>query len=593
MEEDSCDMICCVSKSIGKECCYDCGRSLLIPGFMLIIEVVLAVILIVVFHMKTQPNDAVTIEGVEALFIVYMCFAILGMLYMYYKNRKSSGGKFAEFRDKVDSGTRYLTAGLYAFGSGSLFIDILYIFAYAHCMETRTHIAYHVFRVIFTLSQMLYLQKFCCSRLLRLCSLSFIVFHILATNISLWIYFVVEDAEIFPVDQSITDHRHKECEHKSNVTSLLEDWRENASPFTLEFFLTSSGLIYAIVKSMKSAFNSYKPSDYEEIASKAESSHTATTTNTSTTTSQTCSIVNTVRYPGFLAGLAVGVMIAVSSLVLKQKHDYNNSLVFHHSLMTVVFLSQVGCLIYLLYQLSDSERIRKSLSINDTLLILSYMGVLAWCLFFMFASASSIRGADSKIEASAARCIFVDNFFCFVQSTLQTWILTRTMRVRPHFKDARNASSEKKLNKIQQTCVYMIMTNIAFWVTDSFFEFKQTDVYYPVAYEFFKGNWKLFSSLCFPLNIFFRFHSAAVFFEITARFVEVAAEENAPSPEGLINTRDEPFDSLHSVPKGLTNTRDDEFKYHDAPDEPFDSRDVYGIHKLTSGYSKQDSKSEY
>ena len=73
MEDDSCGKICCVSKSIGKECCYDCGRSLLIPGFMLIIEVVLAVILIVVFHMKTEPNNAVSIDGVEALFIVYMC----------------------------------------------------------------------------------------------------------------------------------------------------------------------------------------------------------------------------------------------------------------------------------------------------------------------------------------------------------------------------------------------------------------------------------------------------------------------------------------------------------------------------------------
>ena len=30
-------------------------------------------ILIVVFHMKTEPNNAVSIDGVEALFIVYMC----------------------------------------------------------------------------------------------------------------------------------------------------------------------------------------------------------------------------------------------------------------------------------------------------------------------------------------------------------------------------------------------------------------------------------------------------------------------------------------------------------------------------------------
>ena len=513
------------------------------------------------------------------------------MLYIYYKNRKSP--EFAEFRDEVDSSTRYLTAGLYAFGSGSLFIDVLYIFAYAHCMETSTHIVYHVFRVLFTIGQMLFLQKFCRSRLLRLWYLSFIVFHILATNISLWIYFVVEDAELFKVDQNITDHSHKECEHKSNVTSLLEDWRENASPFTLEFFLTSSGLIYAIVKSMKLAVNSYKRSDYEEIESKAESNYTATTTNTSTTTSQACSIVNTIRYPGFLAGLAVGVTIAVSSLVLKQKHDYNYSLIFHHTLMTLVFLSQLGCLMYLLYQLSDYEKIRQSLSINDTLLILSYLGVLAWCIFFAFASASSIADADSNIEASTARSIFADNLFCIFQTTLQTWILTRTMRVRHRFKGAMNASPEKKLNKIQQTCVYMIMTNIAFWVIDSFFEFKQTDVYYPVADVFFKGNWKLFSSLIFPLNIFYRFHSAAVLFEIAARFVEVAAEENAPSPERLTDTRDEPFDSCHIVPKGFTDTHDDESKYHDARDDPLDSRDVYNIHRLTSGCSKHDSNSEY
>lgn len=234
-------------------------------------------------------------------------------------------------------------------------------------------------------------------------------------------------------------------------------------------------------------------------------------------------------YPGFLVGLAVGVIMVVSELTLKQLHGVSRSMVFHHYLIIAVYISQIVALAMVTHSLQNHVCAKKRLNADETLLLVSYVGIIAWnflCLIGASSGMSEKRWAGQQnpsIWKNAAVAIFLDNTVDVVQASIQTLVIIRALRFKNELREytilvSSRSNIYEQMNKLHQELAYLLTTNIAFWVLDAFFEINDSTSYYLVVNEYFQDHWSLFSSLLFPFNVFFRFHSSAIFYEIITRF---------------------------------------------------------------------------
>lgn len=442
-------------------------------------------------------------------------------------------------------------SGVYAFGGGSLFITVMHLFAYAHCTELGIHVAFCSVHFIFTLSQMLFLQRFSLATFQRSVTLVFLMFHILATNMCIWIYYLIDEGKLLPYTP--LDEKHYNCSENNNVTKYTEDFKEFMSPFTMEFCLICAALIYAMVSNMKHypLQNRSEPGRHAKKAGPYMSLGDATSTRTSTMSDDTARdkwhkkvFQKSLKpysgaHPGFLVGLAVGVIMVVSALILQKRDAFSQSLVFHHAFLTLVTISQITALIIVTISLKNHEHVKRSFRSDDFLLVISFVGLVLWDFLCIIATASGLKGTNSTViktvsttyhlgtwhKSTIASVVFIDNLSNLILAPMQTCVIIRSLRFKNQLEDSKTHLLWDKdaiattMRRLSQALLYLLMTNIGFWALDSFFEIRQYGgLYYPLVDEYYKTNWNTISPLLYPLAIFFRFHSATLLFEVWSKF---------------------------------------------------------------------------
>lgn len=146
---------------------------------------------------------------------------------------KRNSKSFVTTVDEAEKSSKYLISGVYAFGGGNLFITMLHIFALVHCKEELSHYFFSIGRFIFTLIQMIFIQKFSAASFRRSIKIILILFHLLGTNICIWIRFLIEETNLLP--KTHQDRAHEHCLNVSNISSILSNLDAVATPFTMEF----------------------------------------------------------------------------------------------------------------------------------------------------------------------------------------------------------------------------------------------------------------------------------------------------------------------------------------------------------------------
>ncbi len=492
---------------------------------------------------------------------------------------KRKDTKFVIFTAHEHQASKYLMSSVYAFGGGSLFMTVLFLFASAHCGESYNYVTFNVVRFLYTLVQMLFLQRFSLATFHRCTSLGFLLIHILGTNMSIWIYYLIEETNLYTYNPH--EKKHTDCIRSNKVSGMADDWREYMTPFSMEFCLICAGLIYSMVSAMKHFPSNNRSYETQPTFSnpyiRSLSSMPDSITSRRSSTAGLIGDEERVKaewqrevmsesvepysgaYPGFLFGVTVSVIMVVSALVIEQNEDLLNSLLFHHTFLSLVSISQVVAMVVMTRSLKYHDYESRSFRSDDTLLVISFTGMFAWELLCII---SALSGLENYKE-NAAIVILIHNIFNLTAVLVQCIVIIRTLRFKSRIKANKThklwdrKGTRLAMRKHSQAVIYLFMVNIGYWILDSFFELKHTGyLYYPVGIDFYNGSWHFWSSLLYPLNIFFRFHSATLLFEIWVRFKGQAKWSEQDITPNLIQRKN----SLPSIDRLIFNKPEQQVK---------------------------------
>ena len=225
----------------------------------------------------------------------------------------------------------------------------------------------------------------------------------------------------------------------------------------------------------------------------------------------------------------------MSALVIEQDDVVSFSLLFHFIFLTSVCITQLIAMWTMTDALTNHERNWHKLRADDTLLIISGIGLLAWDIMCLIASLSAFQ--QEYPDNMIAGAIFVFLLANFLTALVQLFVIIRTQRFKTKLKENKRhlvweeTILESSTSGLSQASLFLLMTNLGFWALDSFFEIKEfATVYYPVGPHFYKKNWNFWSALLYPLTIFFRFHSATLMFDIWSKFYK----ESCKSEEDVL-----------------------------------------------------------
>ena len=538
---------------IYRECAEDLSKTALPAVVYMLIMVLICFVFIINWYSETNGSFSITSSSVEWLISIYMMIGVLGIGYCFYHRRDTDFVKFDQLEEE-DHSSKYLMAGVYAFGSGSLFMTTLYLFAYAHCSEQVCDVIFNAVRFMFTLVQILFLQRFSLSTFRRSAGILFLLYHVLGTNLCVWIFHLVEETHV--LGKEPPDDKHQYCLKNNKVTKMMSGWNEYMTPFTLEYCLISAGMLYAMGSNMR-----YFPGDKISATRKTERKGKVKYTSMGERSSSPSSVADddhcepkrhnsdetaSLRssqpkyrfvgsHPGVLVGIAASIIMIVSALVIEQDDVVSFSLLFHFIFLTSVCITQLVAMWTMTDALTNHERKWHKLRADDTLLIISGIGLIAWDILCLIASLSAFQ--QEYPDNMIAGAIFVFILANFLTALIQLFVIIRTQRFKTKLKENKKhlvwqeVVVESSTSGLSQASLFLLMTNLGFWALDSFFEIKGfATVYYPVGPRFYRKNWNFWSALLYPLAIFFRFHSATLMFDIWSKFYK----ESCKSEEDVL-----------------------------------------------------------
>lgn len=143
---------------------------------------------------------------------------------------------------------------------------------------------------------------------------------------------------------------------------------------------------------------------------------------------------------------------------------------------------------------------------DDFLLILSFSGVFLYNSLSLTATISELGHYPD--DSAVWSCI--KSGIVLLESMLQVTAIVKAVRFQSSF-------SGSHADIVRQAALFLMVTNMALWVQDSFYELRYTATT-PVQNKLFGENiWRGITIIAYPFCIFFRFHSGACLFEVWRR----------------------------------------------------------------------------
>ena len=557
-----------------------------------------AFILIVTFLMLIWTSEVEKGEGRETrlkplgltkghlqiCLITLMLLSLTGILYCFKRRKDTSFLIVTEHSENTNS---YLLGGVYLFGAGTLFMIIQQLQTYPHMIvkypeinvksvkqplhlgifaqyniTNSTHvwnltrptvltikqhlvlsyvswveIFYSTVRLIFTSIQILFLQAFWKSTFRKLRIIKFLFFHIIATNICIWILYVAEETHIF---EHLAGHWLNLLPGNSTMDAAVEithTFSEYLVPFTLEYSLIAAGILYGMASEMKHFTSGvtganilarsmqwkernrgYKRVDNSEHDTDQVDGLAMSFRSFSKRTSQN----KTSAQPGLLIGLLFSIVLLTSALSLKDENllHMENCLTFFFVFQSLLFICHIVSLWRILGGLQSHKRKSHAMRPDDCLLIIGLLGGVGFDIPLIIAASRFIinfqPGKGGLHREGTMKILLTSELLTFIARVLQTWVIIVSQRYKC-LKSNKDQISSSKV--IRQQSLFVLVTNLGLWALDSFFELKDfAQTSYPCGKVSYGEDWKTIVSFTFPFCIFFRFHSAAMIFDLWAKF---------------------------------------------------------------------------
>ena len=473
---------------------------------------------------------------IQLILIMFMILALLGEIYCLGRKKDRSWVRFRNFHSDHSHG--YLLAGVYVFGTGSMFMIIQFLLSCPHativsdCFSPNytssgssissfktpespvctLDIIHDVVRLTFTATQILFLQSFAKATFCQSAFVKWVLFHAMTTNICVWIRYVILETGIFRDSSQSTQiiiHYGIPSHEPDEVLAEAKEISELLTPFTLEYSLIVAGISYAISSHMKK-FPTDEPRDDEAPAGLMGSDLTRIP-------SRFRELAPHGSQPGLLPGLLLGITLLTAAITLKDHNDLHRHrcLQFFFSFQCLLYASQIYALLRIALALQKHRTDHyRSLRPDDVLLLTGFAGLIALSLPLCYAAIEYTK--QNPHSSTTMACVISATVIMVIETLLQVLVILFSQRYNYCSHDAVAVKSAKTIG---QCSLFLLTTNLSIWALDSFIEVKNAGKSsYPFAQMIMGDQWLSIVAVTYPFCIFFQFHSAAMLFELWAKY---------------------------------------------------------------------------
>ena len=452
------------------------------------------------------------------------------LIWMLYYTIKSPGKSTVEFLDASVYYQDPFISGVYFFGTGSIFLHILQIAFYSESKTEIISLLFTIFNALFTATQIVFLRKYSKASFQDDSMIRMALLHLLSTNVILFCHTLLSQSHHGADFHSIHFNENKSL----RIGKVLSRLYPYLYPFLIEFPLSSLGAIYRLWSDLKEL--EPKPDDIyiDDELTEINTMDSAilepgeqflrTEKNTRTPSSPMSpfqsprirkSMSNVIiqqskfdimrRCVGL--GLLFGVILSIFFLAVV------GVTAVHTSALTVR-LYYITNMAYLAFTIVSCWIILKGLLSQmycwfdygavDVMLLLSLIDVL-------FHQGFTFTASIAQIYISALpRYMLILSIMEIMQCMLQTSTVIRALRFRIGYKSS----------LVREASLFLMICNIIIWLQRSFLV-PQTPFLSLVQSKFYgKASWDVIFFLTYPLQAFFRFHSAVCLFNVWSVFNE-------------------------------------------------------------------------
>ena len=490
-----------------------------------------------------HPKSSID-SHVKSMLLVLMTFGFIGETYCILKRKDHSLVRFITSHSHYSNG--YLLVGVYVFGAGTLFMIIQQLLAYPHgivvynCLSVNhtlpenfdcrdpenvfclVDIIFDSMRMIFTATQILFLQSFAKATFGKSAFVKWILFHTMTANVCIWITYMVSETGIFKNSSyliSLICSQNVTAKLKfDEVIGEAEQLTEILIPFTLEYSLMVAGILYHISSNMKMfTLDNGITKENQKKGTSSSAGHEAISTGPDFVkiSGHLGKFISHGSQPGLLLGLLFSILLLAAALTLKDTDSSHREYCtqFFFSFQFLLFASQIFALFRIIFALQRHTNHEHNFRPDDILLVIGFVGAFAFDFPLCYAAyVYKVQVPKSSATMSITLSTTVE---IAITKSLQLAVILYSER----FDCSHGAKAEKAAKTIRQCALFLLVTNLGIWCLDSFIEIKNSGhSSYPFASVVLGQTWQYIIAITYPLCIFFRFHSAAMLFELWAKF---------------------------------------------------------------------------
>ena len=394
------------------------------------------------------------------------------------------------------------------------------------------------------MAQVFFLSKFfSSSKLSKSSLLVLLLVHLLATNVIIAFFYFASETGIFLSNAGKEINVENLTCANLNGTSdylhtVLHQARPYLEPFVIDYALISGALLFSMILRAVKIIKKRKASQQVErlflkgidMNGKAprQPNPASELTDDSHLTKKNEKAKEIIRkQPSalflFVIGIVLALFMIVSSWALKGSSHYEDALIATYSIQIVVFFTEIICSAYILRNLPILYRQHRSLETDDRLLLITVgIGVVALNTFTFIAALGVTKKESLVVEGTAIdprRPATLLLFFCLINVAsclTQTYTIIEAQR----FTRPRTSQGRRLLDAPTGPVLFLLAMSLGHWIQVAFFEIKNDgSKTFPFGQKFYSQfAWQIITRGVYPLCILFRFHAAAMLFDVWRKF---------------------------------------------------------------------------
>eukprot|EP00794_Sanderia_malayensis_P003782 gene3782-4305_t len=463
-----------------------------------------------------KENIILAHVNLKIILIGLMGISIIGIFYCICKRSDRNMVRCNKSSSSTNFSIHYLLVGLYVFGIGTLLLCTIWLL-YSVQMTidrpvvinnramTKIDVLYSGTRLVFVVLQIAFSQSFWNATFNNKWYVKFLLFHTIAVNICIWLMNVSDETHLFESEMKKIQPANSTIDLIEKFVDTFDDY---LTPFTLEYSLIVAGILYGIIGNMK-AFSQINDNEDNNINGDDGDDIVDNVMNDRAQQPR--------MQPGMLFGIISAIILVICEIMLalvENTDAYPIYLKIYYIYFFLLCCIMVFSCIRMLSVVSKffTKHENTSARPDDILLFFSlFWGILFDVLVFLGTINCTI------VDKEMVSFMLVSELVQFIQRLVQTCTLYQCHKYETNM-DQDNQIAPAKV--LRQNSLFLLFTNLGFWILDAFFEMKNFGSYsYPCGPRAFGIDiWNKLFTFIYPIVTFYRFHTAAMSFDLWFHF---------------------------------------------------------------------------